>query len=646
MDVAVKASLHIRQMALKLVANSMYGCLGFTNSRFYSPGIAALITSQGRDILAASVELCASLGANVIYGDTDSLMIDTATRQYDAAIALGQQLKAQINKRHAVLEIDIDGVYRNMLLLRKKKYAALAIKEDGKGGRTEVREIKGLDAVRRDWCMLSKDTGLMVLNFLLSGRQREEVIESIVLALHEVRSRLAANSVHLDQFVITKKLTKHPHEYGDAHVQPHVQVALQLLAKGEKVKADDVISYVVCTGDGVLAKRCYHPSTVIAASGALTVDVAWYLHNQVHPPIVRLCGVMEELDSARIAHALGLDPKHYKQPTEERPGRGGGEDEEEELIHLSSLYSDPEQRFKDCKPLQVHCPHCRQKVTFRGAIVICEEEEERKAEGDKAASSSSAVSSNPSTGATWSSSPSSVTSTPLPSSASSPSSSASPPLSSSSRPFASHGFSCPTPGCVGLLAEADDATTLISALHSAVLLSYRSAVQSYYTASWQCNDSGCRHSTRDMSAHPRPRCLRHRCQGRPVLVSSANTLYLHLLHLLYLFDTTAHLDRVVNEEKRRNDVREAQMAAANHHSQQQHNAAGGASSSAPASAPAAATTWMPPVASLSPSELLSARQVEVLRAMYDKVTKLLSASHYHHIQPSTFHTSVGAKRCK
>lgn len=67
----------IQQKCYKIVANSIYGCLGFPVSRFYSRPLAALITKKGRDSLMAARDIVSKKGGvRVIYGDTDSLMIE------------------------------------------------------------------------------------------------------------------------------------------------------------------------------------------------------------------------------------------------------------------------------------------------------------------------------------------------------------------------------------------------------------------------------------------------------------------------------------------------------------------------------------------------------------------------------------------
>ncbi|KFG64690.1 DNA polymerase (pol2) superfamily protein [Toxoplasma gondii RUB] len=287
-----RATQEIKQLALKLTANSIYGCLGFSRSRFYAKEIAAFITQQGRNILmAAKDKVERILRLEVVYGDTDSIMINTGLhddggegKTYAAAVRLGEQVKAEINKSYKKLEIDLEGVFRRLLLLKKKKYVCCIVVDYAK--RQYKLEQKGLDIVRRDWAKLTKVVGNQLLQIIFRIAQKDAalapvstpaadaskdekaksnetkyavdtVVEELHEKLREVGKQLRAGGVPLEFFVITKALTKPPQMYargaGGAIMHPHVQVALRMQSRGLSVKPGNEIPYVICSEASVRA---------------------------------------------------------------------------------------------------------------------------------------------------------------------------------------------------------------------------------------------------------------------------------------------------------------------------------------------------------------------------------------------------------
>ena len=262
----------IAAFAIKILMNSFFGVLGTPVCRFYNPAIANAITSFGRELLLWTKRRIEADGYRVLYGDTDSLFVETGADDHETAQRRGRELCEVLNRdleahiaatwrTESRMEIEFEKLYERLFLPHvrhgtrgaQKRYVGL-VRE---GDREQV-VFTGMEVVRRDWTDLARGLQRELYELLF----RDQPIDGLI------RDRVAElrGGEHDERLVYRKGLRKDPDEYTST-TPPHVVAARKM-----KARPGRRIAYVMTAGG---------PEP--AAERANEFDYEHYVDKQIRP---------------------------------------------------------------------------------------------------------------------------------------------------------------------------------------------------------------------------------------------------------------------------------------------------------------------------------------------------------------------------
>ncbi len=269
--------LGARSQALKIIANSFYGYLGYARSRWYSRDCAGSVTALGRAYIAKTIEAAESAGFKVLYADTDSCFLLLGDRPNQDALEF---VKGYNKTLPDTMELELEDFYVSGVFVgkkgvdkggAKKKYALLS-----ESGRIK---IKGFELVRRDWSNISRETQKKVLDTILKDGSKEKAIAIV----KDVVKRLREGDVDIGDLVIRTQLRRKIDSYDGK--SPELSAAMKAIKAGFKTKEEmegSTIGYVVTRSGSSVSDKA------MLAELAEDYDPDYYINHQIIPSTLKI----------------------------------------------------------------------------------------------------------------------------------------------------------------------------------------------------------------------------------------------------------------------------------------------------------------------------------------------------------------------
>lgn len=280
-----------RQLALKLIANVTYGYTSASFSgRMPCVEIADSIVQSGRETLEAAIDFIQKTprwGAEVVYGDTDSLFVHLPGRSKDQAFAIGREIAEEITaKNPPPIKLKFEKIYFPCILQTKKRYVGNMYETESQIN--PVFDAKGTETVRRDGTPVLQEIEHNTLSILFNTRDLSKVKTYLISQWTHVLS----GAVNIEDFCFAKEVKLGTYK---GIGPPGAKVAINRIAYDAKATPQhrERIPYVVVSGapGSRLIDRCVDPRILLETPG-MYLDAEYYIVKHLIPPLDRILSLV------------------------------------------------------------------------------------------------------------------------------------------------------------------------------------------------------------------------------------------------------------------------------------------------------------------------------------------------------------------
>ncbi|GAW03632.1 DNA polymerase zeta catalytic subunit [Lentinula edodes] len=288
-DKGLTRVLNARQLGLKYIANVTYGYTSASFSgRMPAVEMADSIVQSGRETLEKAIALVHETkrwGAEVVYGDTDSMFIYMQGKTREQAFRIGHEIADAVTALNpAPVKLKFEKVYHPCVLMAKKRY--VGFKYENVDDKEPVFEAKGIETVRRDGIVAQQKMTENCLKILFRTQDLSKVKEYC----YDSWTKILENRAPVQDFIFAKEVKMGT--YSDkGPPPPGVAVATKrtLLDPGDEPQYGERVPYVIAQGEpgSKLVDRATDPLEFLR-NPHTQLDATYYISRVLIPPLERI----------------------------------------------------------------------------------------------------------------------------------------------------------------------------------------------------------------------------------------------------------------------------------------------------------------------------------------------------------------------